>query len=473
MAENPKGSSGEFAKKFQRRLSRGKEKVLQRLGKTTESRDEQFEYSLLQFNDQQTDGNRIYKDLRNYINAVRDMREASRRLSQSLFDSYEADWAGEEDLGGIVEGEDLLWNDFEVKLLDQAVRTMESYVGQFPDIREKVAKRGRKLVDYDSTLHHLEALQSSKKRDDVKISKAEEEMHAARSVYESINSELKDELPVIYDSRVGCFVSVFSAVSHLRNTFYKEMSVLNLDLQSVIKELQAQHPEKVFAVKGLQRYGSLKRRTLMSPKAWKSSFSEFHKGYSPKPSRFSFRSPDKPRHGTLSRESSASLPISPHSPLEDDLDAVSNHSDSLSETLSPPREGAAAAAEEIHQEEVKPEEPPAEPQEEKEEEKEEEKNGEKEGEKKGEKEGEKDSSSEGNPSCDSESLELQLSAVEETLHIQEEEGEEERGGGGPRENGLPNGDGAAVLAVDQEVKNKVREAPAEKPTSADSKSTDV
>lgn len=31
------------------------------------------------------------------------MREASRRLSQSLFDSYESTWAGEEDLGGIVE----------------------------------------------------------------------------------------------------------------------------------------------------------------------------------------------------------------------------------------------------------------------------------------------------------------------------------------------------------------------------------
>lgn len=32
-------------------------------------------------------------------------------------------------------GEDLLWNDYEVKLLDQTVRAMESYVSQFPDIR--------------------------------------------------------------------------------------------------------------------------------------------------------------------------------------------------------------------------------------------------------------------------------------------------------------------------------------------------
>lgn len=37
--------------------------------------------------------------------------------------------------------------------------------------QEKVAKRGRKLVDYDSSRHHLEALQTAKKRDDIKIHK--------------------------------------------------------------------------------------------------------------------------------------------------------------------------------------------------------------------------------------------------------------------------------------------------------------
>lgn len=32
-------------------------------------------------------------------------------------------------------GENLLWGDYEVKFLDQAVRTMESYVSQFPDVK--------------------------------------------------------------------------------------------------------------------------------------------------------------------------------------------------------------------------------------------------------------------------------------------------------------------------------------------------
>lgn len=42
-----------------------------------------------------------------------------------------------------------------------------------PPTQERIAKRGRKLVDYDSARHHLEALQSAKKKDEAKIAKVE------------------------------------------------------------------------------------------------------------------------------------------------------------------------------------------------------------------------------------------------------------------------------------------------------------
>ncbi|XP_077453749.1 bridging integrator 2a [Stigmatopora argus] len=449
---SPKGSSGDFAKKVQRRLSRGKEKVLQKLGKSEETRDDQFELYVHQFYDQQTDGNRIYKDLRNYVEAVRDMREASRRLSQSLFDVYESDWVGQEDIGAIVEGEDLLWNDHEVKLLDQAVRTMESYAGQFPDVREKVAKRGRKLVDYDSSRHHLDSLQMSKKRDDIKISKAEEEMKDAKHVYEGINNELKEELPVLHDSRIGCYVTVFSAISSLRDIFYKEMRTLNMDLHNVVKELQGQHPDKVFAVNGIQRYGSLRRRTLMSPRAWKSSFSEFHRNYNPKSGpRFSFRSPEKPRHGTLSRESStvavSLLSPTPEIPVESsrvevhDLcsreDSVEAESEPLPGNENPKREpkedcvtaegesGGASPGKEEKKQDYSPSE----------------------------------SSCELNNSCDSESLELQLTAGDDLpLHVDDSE----HSCDSLKNTGMENGDLSEFNAEKLD-----------KASSPDSKSTDV
>uniref|UniRef100_A0A3B5PW51 Bridging integrator 2a n=1 Tax=Xiphophorus maculatus TaxID=8083 RepID=A0A3B5PW51_XIPMA len=440
MAEStsPKGNSGVFAKKMQRQLSRGKEKVMQRLGKSMETRDDQFERSLQVFNDQQTDGNRIYKDLRNYIDAIRDMREASRRLSQSLFDVYESDWAGEEDLGAIVEGEDLLWNDHEVKMLDQAVRTMESYVGQFPDIRvtqgnrtehvdkteEKIAKRGRKRVDYDSSLHTLESLQTAKKRDDIKISK----MLAAKNIYDGINNELKEELPVLYDSRIGYTIITWR------------------DFLSVIKELQAQHPDKTFAVRGLQRYGSLKRRTLLSPRAWKASFSEFHLTYNPRMSlRSSLRSPDKPRHSTLSRESSTlgfssrSSTLNRNLTESKELDTTSCHSENQSSVAQEEAGAGTSGKEKSGAASDQGEEGKS--------------SKEVEDKKDGEKAPPSESSSELNNSCESESLELQLSAAQsETLHIEEEEEEASATLDSQKANGLKNGDVSGLNSDTSELR---------------------
>lgn len=41
-------------------------------------------------------------------------------------------------------------------------------------VQTRIAKRSRKLVDYDSARHHLEALQSSKRKDEGRITKVEQ-----------------------------------------------------------------------------------------------------------------------------------------------------------------------------------------------------------------------------------------------------------------------------------------------------------
>ncbi|XP_020339475.1 bridging integrator 2 isoform X1 [Oncorhynchus kisutch] len=268
MAENKMGpnigaGAGGFAKLVQKSLNRAQEKVMQKLGKNMETKDEQFEQYSQNLLKQQNDGGRLSKDVKAYFSAVKVMHETSKRLSQTLRDVYEPDWQGGEDLSVIMESEDLLWNDYEEKLTDQIVRTMENYTGQFHEVKERVAKRGRKLVDYDSSRHHLEALQNAKKKDDAKITKAEEEFNKAQSVFEEINKEMREELPVLYQSRIGCYVTVFQNISNLRDVFYKEMSVLNHELYSVMKKLETQHSGKAFIIKGLNSTKSKKRKSLV------------------------------------------------------------------------------------------------------------------------------------------------------------------------------------------------------------------
>uniref|UniRef100_A0ABI7ZQ69 BAR domain-containing protein n=1 Tax=Felis catus TaxID=9685 RepID=A0ABI7ZQ69_FELCA len=222
------GAAGLFAKQVQKKFSRAQEKVLQKLGKTVETKDERFEQSANNFHQQQAEGQKLYKDLKNFLSAVKVMHESSKRVSETLQEIYSNEWDGHDELKAIV--------------------------------GERIAKRGRKLVDYDSARHHLEALQNAKKKDEAKTAKAEEEFNKAQSVFEDLNQELLEELPALYHSRIGCYVTIFQNISNLRDVFYREMSKLNHSLYEVMSKLEKQHSNKVFVVKGVS---SSSRRSLV------------------------------------------------------------------------------------------------------------------------------------------------------------------------------------------------------------------
>ncbi|NWR69199.1 BIN1 protein, partial [Centropus unirufus] len=242
-------TAGKIASNVQKKLTRAQEKVLQKLGKADETKDEQFEQCVQNFNKQLSEGTRLQKDLRTYLASVKAMHEASKKLTECLQEVYEPDWPGRDDTNKIAENNDLLWTDFHQKLVDQALLTMDTYLGQFPDIKSRIAKRGRKLVDYDSARHHFEALQTAKKKDETKIAKAEEELVKAQKVFEEMNVDLQEELPSLWNSRVGFYVNTFQSIAGLEENFHKEMSKLNQNLHDVLVGLDKQYSGNAFPVK--------------------------------------------------------------------------------------------------------------------------------------------------------------------------------------------------------------------------------
>ncbi|XP_044525895.1 myc box-dependent-interacting protein 1 isoform X14 [Gracilinanus agilis] len=246
-------TAGKIASNVQKKLTRAQEKVLQKLGKADETKDEQFEQCVQNFNKQLTEGTRLQKDLRTYLASVKAMHEASKKLTECLQEVYEPDWPGREETNKIAENNDLLWMDYHQKLVDQALLTMDTYLGQFPDIKSRIAKRGRKLVDYDSARHHYESLQTAKKKDEAKIAKAEEELIKAQKVFEEMNVDLQEELPSLWNSRVGFYVNTFQSIAGLEENFHKEMSKLNQNLNDVLVSLEKQHGSNTFTIKAQPR----------------------------------------------------------------------------------------------------------------------------------------------------------------------------------------------------------------------------
>uniref|UniRef100_H0Z394 Bridging integrator 1 n=1 Tax=Taeniopygia guttata TaxID=59729 RepID=H0Z394_TAEGU len=298
-----------------------KPKVLQKLGKADETKDEQFEQCVQNFNKQLSEGTRLQKDLRTYLASVKAMHEASKKLTECLQEVYEPDWPGRDDTNKIAENNDLLWTDFHQKLVDQALLTMDTYLGQFPDIKSRIAKRGRKLVDYDSARHHFEALQTAKKKDETKIAKAEEELVKAQKVFEEMNVDLQEELPSLWNSRVGFYVNTFQSIAGLEENFHKEMSKLNQNLHDVLLGLDKQYSGNAFPVKAQPRKKTKLFARLRKKMSSDSTPAKANKSPSPPPDGTPISSPETKTVNHELEPSSleapgASIPKSPSQPAE-------------------------------------------------------------------------------------------------------------------------------------------------------------
>ncbi|KAM9844868.1 amphiphysin [Aulostomus maculatus] len=242
--------TGIFAKNVQKRLNRAQEKVLQKLGKADETKDEQFEHIVVNFRRQESEGSRLQREMKSYMAAIKGMQQASINLTQSLHEVYEPDWHGKDDVMTIGKDCDALWEDFHNKLVDSTLLNMDGYLQQFPDLKTRVAKRSRKLIDYDSARHHVETLQASGMKNDRKMMKAEDELKKAQRVFDELNVGLQDELPFLWDSRVGFYIGTFKAVTSLEAKFHREISLVCKQLYEVMTQLSEQHSDKMFTIQG-------------------------------------------------------------------------------------------------------------------------------------------------------------------------------------------------------------------------------
>ncbi|XP_070164617.1 myc box-dependent-interacting protein 1 isoform X3 [Polyergus mexicanus] len=227
-----------IAKTVQKHAGRAKEKFLQNLGKVDRTADDIFDEHLQNFTRQQNSANKLQKEFNNYIRCVRAVQAASKTLMDSLNEIYESQWTGHDLLYVQAQNLDMLWQDFTHKLADQVLVPLNTYQSQFPEMRKKIDKRGRKLVDYDSQRHNFQSLQCNpKKRDELKVSRGKELLEEAKRTYEQLNSELHDELPALYDSRVLFLVTNLQTLFAAEQVFHTESSKVYSELEAIVDKL--------------------------------------------------------------------------------------------------------------------------------------------------------------------------------------------------------------------------------------------
>ncbi|CAG0882043.1 unnamed protein product [Cyprideis torosa] len=241
-------------------------KILQNLGKADKTTDEIFDDYVHNFNKQHNGACRLQKELSNYLRCIRATQTASKNLFDTVNEMYEVEWNGRDLLVVQSQTLELLWADYAQKLNEQVLLPLTNYMQQFPEVKEirrwalpldsgveedpvkevrghvkvenKIEKRGRKLLDYDSHRHQYESqLNNPKRRDETKILKTKEQLEEARQLYEVLNGELHDELPALYDSRIPFLISNLQTVCAAETVFHNECAKAFQELEVVVEKL--------------------------------------------------------------------------------------------------------------------------------------------------------------------------------------------------------------------------------------------
>uniref|UniRef100_A0A6G1SJW4 Myc box-dependent-interacting protein 1 n=1 Tax=Aceria tosichella TaxID=561515 RepID=A0A6G1SJW4_9ACAR len=212
-----------------KKTRRAKERLLQNFGKADRTTDELFEAHQISFNKQQSVALNLQKQVKNYLHCLKELHQASKSLNNCLLEMHEKEWPKHDAFENNSYEAEQINEDLEDRLKESVLVPLEQYLGQFTEMREKISKRGRKLVDYDSQRHSFETLQQNqvgKQLDDMKLAEHREQLEQARNVYETLNKELHEELPELYDNRIPFVATIFQRLFSSHITYHSDSIVV-------------------------------------------------------------------------------------------------------------------------------------------------------------------------------------------------------------------------------------------------------
>uniref|UniRef100_A0A182VFW5 Uncharacterized protein n=1 Tax=Anopheles merus TaxID=30066 RepID=A0A182VFW5_ANOME len=204
--------------------------LLQNLGKVDRTADEIFDEHLTNFNRQHTCATRLQKEFSNYIRCVRAVQNASKSLMEAITEVYESQWTGSEVLYGQAKTIDTQYQQFSYKLADQVLKQLDTYALQFPEMKSLQAN-------------------AAKRKDDLKVTRGREQLEEAKSTYEVLNSELHDELPALYDSRILFLVTNLQTLFACEQQFHSETSKVYAELEAIVDKLATESQRGSYTLK--------------------------------------------------------------------------------------------------------------------------------------------------------------------------------------------------------------------------------
>ncbi|KAL0062698.1 hypothetical protein AAF712_010393 [Marasmius tenuissimus] len=214
---------------FKKSVNRAGTTLLQKTGQIERTVDREFTEEEAKYRTFEKECQALQKDGKTYWDSMRAMTAAQARIAETLEVFYgAADQTSEGAMAAHAykRSVDDLDGGFG-RELDAPYRTAISeplgkMCAYFPVVNEHIAKRNKKLLDYDAARSKMRKIIDKPSEDPTKMPRAQQEHDEAKEVFELLNDQLIAELPQLLDLRVPYFDPSFEAMIRMQAKFAEE-----------------------------------------------------------------------------------------------------------------------------------------------------------------------------------------------------------------------------------------------------------
>jgi len=214
---------------FKKTVNRAGTTLLQKTGQVERTIDHEFADEEAKYRTFEKECQALQKDGKAYQDAMKAMSSAQARLADSIDVFYgAADRTSEGAMAAnaykrsVEELEHGVGKELEAPYRTTIMEPLGKMNAYLPVVNEHIAKRNKKMLDYDAARSKVNKLILKPSEDPTKLPKAQQEHDDAKEVFDLLNDQLIQELPQLMGLRVPYFDPSFEAMIRMQCKFAEE-----------------------------------------------------------------------------------------------------------------------------------------------------------------------------------------------------------------------------------------------------------
>lgn len=212
-------------------INRAGAQVLLKTGHIEETVDKEYEFEEKRFKFMESTSTKLQKELNHYLESLRILTSAQVNVSEVLSEFYGTKENNEyknisQEYHGVMKLlDEQVVGDLEQPFNQTVLNPLGRFNSYYVEINEAIKKRNHKKLDYDAMKNKVRKLVEKPTEDpqyEAKLTQNKSQLSQMETTYETINEQLKDELPKLIDLRIPFLDPSFESFVKLQLRFFNE-----------------------------------------------------------------------------------------------------------------------------------------------------------------------------------------------------------------------------------------------------------